>query len=305
MLRGRGLLRRLRLALPGRAALLGWFGETMRKPKLGQNFLVDEAAQRAIADALGVPPPRPVIEIGPGHGAITSILTPRSSELIAIELDDVLVRELRFRYRDQPQVRVVHRDVLRVDFGELLGGADSGGADGVGADVVGNLPYYITSDILLHLFGAARAGLLRRAVLMMQREVAERVAATPGVREYGLLSVTAQMHGAVETLFTLPPAAFSPPPEVYSTVLRMEFRPRFAELGVDWEGFDRFLKWSFAQKRKTLNNNLRHAGFSAERLRAAWPQELGEQARAEAMSVEDLARFYRSLRASGASGETS
>src|SRR5947209_8695381 len=121
----------------------------MRKPKLGQNFLVDAAAQRAIADALGVPPPRTVIEIGPGHGAITSILATRCSTLIAVELDDALVRELQFRYREQPQVRVVHADVLRVDFGELLSGVEGAGESG--ADVVGNLPYYITSDILLHL----------------------------------------------------------------------------------------------------------------------------------------------------------
>ena len=265
----------------------------MRKPKLGQNFLVDEAAQRAIADALGVPPPRPVIEIGPGHGAITSILAGRCAQLIAVELDDALVRELEFRYREQPQVRVVHADVLRVDFGELLGGVGPKG------DVVGNLPYYITSDILLHLFAAARQGLLGRAVLMMQREVAERVAAAPGVRDYGLLSVTAQMHADVERLFTLPPGAFSPPPDVYSTVLRLEFRPRFAELGVDPEGFDRFLKQSFAQKRKTLHNNLRHAGYAVERMRAAWPAEVGEQARAESLSVEQLAEFYRGLRVGG------
>jgi 16S rRNA (adenine1518-N6/adenine1519-N6)-dimethyltransferase len=274
----------------------------MRKPKLGQNFLVDETAQRAIADALGVPPSAPVIEIGPGHGAITSILAPRCKQLIAIELDDALVRELEFRYRGKPQVRVVHADVLRVDFGELLSGTS--GAEAVGADVVGNLPYYITSDILLHLFAAARKGLLRRAVLMMQREVAERLGARPRVRDYGLLSVTAQMHGHVETLFTLPPSAFSPPPDVYSTVLRMEFAPRFEELGVDFEGLNRFLKQSFAQKRKTLSNNLRHAGFTPEQLRGAWPGGVGEQARAEAMSVEELAAVYRGLRDEGSIGET-
>lgn len=267
----------------------------MRKPKLGQNFLVDEAAQRAIADALGIPPPRPVIEIGPGHGAITSILAPRCTRLVAVELDDTLVRELRFRYRDLARVEILHADVLRIDFGELLNLTGNLTTDS--ADVVGNLPYYITSDILLHLFSAARRGLLQRAVVMMQREVAERVAAQPGVRDYGLLSVTAQMHAAVEHLFTLPPTAFSPPPDVYSSVLRLEFRPRFAELEVDHEGFDRFLKQSFGQKRKTLSNNLRHAGISSERLRQVWPADIPDQARAESLTVEQLSMIYRALQA--------
>ena len=262
---------------------------------------MDRAAQQAIADALGDPPPRPVIEIGPGHGAITSILTSRSQTLIALELDDALVRELQFRYREQPNVRIVHTDVLDVNFADLLGSLEPPPADGV--DVIGNLPYYITSDILLHLFAAARQRILRRAVLMMQREVAERVAAPPGVRDYGLLSVTAQMHADVETLFTLAPSAFSPPPEVYSTVLRMEFCPRFEELQVDSRDFDRFLKQSFAQKRKTLSNNLRHAGYSAEQLRLAWPEGIPEQTRAEALSVEELAMFHRKLKATDGTGD--
>ncbi len=108
---------------------------------------------------------------------------------------------------------------------------------------------------------------------MMQREVADRVSAAPGVRDYGLLSATAQMNARVENLFTLPPSAFSPPPEVYSTVLRLEFAPRFAELGVDAAGFDGFLKQCFAQKRKTLQNNLRAAGYSAEELSAGVADE--------------------------------
>jgi 16S rRNA (adenine1518-N6/adenine1519-N6)-dimethyltransferase len=241
----------------------------MRKPKLGQNFLIDDAARSAIADALGDVSARTVIEIGPGHGAITAILAARCRRLIAIELDPALAAEL-------------------VPPGET-------------ADVVGNLPYYITSPILMRLFAAGVNGLLARAVVMMQREVAGRVSAASGCREYGLLSATAQMNARVETLFTLPPAAFSPPPEVFSTVLRLEFAPRFRELGVDSAGFDAFLHRCFAQKRKTLANNLRAAGhasargYSADELRAAWPAAIPPLARAESLALEPLAALYRAL----------
>jgi 16S rRNA (adenine1518-N6/adenine1519-N6)-dimethyltransferase len=262
------------------------------KPKLGQNFLVDDAARHAIVDALGDISKRVVIEIGPGHGAITEILAGRCRSLIALELDHSLAAELTFRFRDQPQVRIVEGDVLKTDLRAFV-------PQGETADVVGNLPYYITSDILLQLFAAGGAGLLTRAVLMMQREVADRISAAPGVRDYGLLSATAQMNARVENLFTLPPSAFLPPPAVYSTVLRLEFAPRFDELGVDAIGFDEFLKRCFAQKRKTLQNNLRAAGYSAQEISEAWPANISPQVRAESLELEPMAEFYRSLKSAG------
>ena len=259
------------------------------KPKLGQNFLVDDAARHAIADALGDTSRRTVVEIGPGHGAITEILATRCRSLIALELDESLAAELSFRFRDHPQVRIIQGDFLTTDLHDLT-------PEGETLDVIGNLPYYITSDILLKLFAAGSAGLIARAVLMMQREVADRVSAAPGVRDYGLLSATAQMHAQVDHLFTLPPSAFSPPPEVYSTVLRLHFALRFAELDVDPTGFHVFLKQCFAQKRKTLRNNLRTAGYTSEELSTAWPEEVPDQARAESLELENTAALYRSLR---------
>jgi 16S rRNA (adenine1518-N6/adenine1519-N6)-dimethyltransferase len=264
------------------------------KPKFGQNFLVDDAARHAIVDALGDLTKRTVIEIGPGHGAITEVLARRSRKLIALELDRALAAELTFRFRDQPQVQIVEGDVLKADLRALVPSGET-------ADVIGNLPYYITSDILLQLFAAGCAGLIARAVLMMQREVADRVAAVPGVRDYGLLSATAQMNAQVENLFTLPPSAFSPPPEVYSTVLRLKFAPRFAELGVDPDGFNSFLKHCFAQKRKTLQNNLRAIGHSAEELSMAWPSSIPSLARAESLALEPMAQLYRALSKTGVS----
>jgi 16S rRNA (adenine1518-N6/adenine1519-N6)-dimethyltransferase len=262
--------------------------ELTRAPKLGQNFLIDDAARHAIADALGDVSARTVIEIGPGHGAITSILAARCRRVVAIEVDRALAAELRFQFRQQPSVEIVEADVLSVDLAALLAAEET-------ADVVGNLPYYITSPILMRLFAAGQRGLLDRAVVMMQREVAERLAAEPGGREYGLLSATTQMNAQVETMFTLPPGAFSPPPDVFSTVLRLSFAPRFVELGVEAAAFDTFLRACFAQKRKTLANNLRAAGYSPEQMQAAWPDDIPAQARAESVAIKEMAGLFRSL----------
>jgi 16S rRNA (adenine1518-N6/adenine1519-N6)-dimethyltransferase len=259
----------------------------MKKPKLGQNFLVDENAIRSIAASLGDTSARTVVEIGPGHGAITDLLAPRCARLHCIEFDPALARELTFRFRNSPHVTIHHADILTTNLAPF--------AEHGPLDVIGNLPYYITSDILLHLFTFARQSLLARAVLMMQREVADRIAARPGVSDYGPLSAFTQLHAQVANLFTLPPNAFNPPPDVYSTVLRLNFTPRFAELAVDPHGFNRFLRASFAQKRKTLSNNLRNAGYTAPQLAAAWPSTIPPQARSEAVSLDAMAELYRAL----------
>ncbi len=162
--------------------------------------------------------------------------------------------------------------------------------------VVGNLPYNITSPILLKL--AASWASLDRAVLMVQREVAERICAGPSSREYGLLAVTVQMYGPVVQLFTLPPSAFTPPPDVHSTVFRWRFAPRFEELGVEEAGFTRFLRMAFAQKRKTLGNNLRAAGMEAGVVESALAEAgVGGKARAEELGIEELAGLWRRFRA--------
>jgi len=267
------------------------------KPKLGQNFLGDDDARHRIADALGDISSRTVVVIGPGHGAITSILAARAASLHCIEFDPSLAKELTFKFRDNPRVTIHSADILSTDLAALTPSGPLALDPGPSHlfDVIGNLPYYITSDILLHLYTFARANLLRRAVLMMQREVADRITAAPGVSDYGALSAFTQLHAHAENLFTLPPSAFSPPPEVYSTVIRLDFAPRFAELHVDPEGFNRFLRAGFAQKRKTLANNLRSAGYNAADIQRAWPQNLSAQVRAEAVSLESMADLYRSL----------
>ena len=262
------------------------------KPRLGQNFLHDTQAIQRIAASLGEISRSTVVEIGPGRGALTRVLATSAGHLVAVELDPELAAQIREEFPPD-RVTVVRQDVLAFDF------AGTSARAGHRLAVVGNLPYYITSPILLKL--AANSSAIDRAVLMMQREVADRVIADPGSRDYGVLSVTMQLYGPVEKLFTLPPGAFSPPPEVHSSVIRWRFAPRFAELAVDEHDFIPFLRQAFAQKRKTLANNLRAAGFEpvavANALNAA---SAAPQARAEALSIETLAALWKSLKSSRA-----
>ena len=260
-----------------------------QRPKLGQNFLVSPTAQAAIADALGDVSDRTVVEIGPGKGAITNILGRRAHRLIAIELDRDLAPRLREHFAGQPSVEVLNQDVLETDFSALRGAGEAK------LLVVGNLPYYITSDILLHLFRYHEQ--IERAVIMIQREVAERVAAHPGTRDYGVLSATTQLYARVEKLMTLPPGAFSPPPQVHSTVLRLTMAPRSDELAVEPDAFIAFLKTCFAQKRKMLAKNLRAAGHDPARIRAAFEScGINPQSRAEEIDLQTMACFFRTLR---------
>jgi len=264
------------------------------KPKLGQNFLVDSEAIQRIAASIGNLAGRTVVEIGPGRGAITGALASRAAHVLAVELDHDLAAALRVQFLldASAHVTVIEQDILQFDFEAAAAEASQP------LLVVGNLPYGITSPILLKL--AASHAALDRAVLMVQREVADRVTAQPGSTDYGLLSVTAQMYGPAQRLFTLPPSAFSPPPDVYSTVFRWRFAPRFAELGVDETSFLRFVRSAFAQKRKTLANNLRAAAIPPAEVAAALAQSsIDPMARAEALSIENFAALWHCLKNGG------
>jgi 16S rRNA (adenine1518-N6/adenine1519-N6)-dimethyltransferase len=269
-----------------------------KKPKLGQNFLADPGAVEEIVQALGDTSESVVLEIGPGKGALTQVLSRRAQRLIAVELDRMLATELRYQYRLQPHVEIIEADVLKLDFRTVLNRTigplnDLRPLKPSKARVVGNLPYYITSDILLRLFEFHDQ--FDVIVIMVQREVADRIAASPGTRDYGLLSATAQLYTKVERLFTLPPDAFSPPPKVHSTVLRMIVAPRFAELGIHPQEFIGFLKTAFAMKRKTLLNNLKK-DYQEEIIRDTLKQAgIRPDVRAEALPLETSADVFRRL----------
>lgn len=259
-----------------------------KKPRLGQNFLVDANACRSVVAALGNIVQDAVLEIGPGRGAITRLLVPQAEHLTLVEFDSALATQLRVEFAQNPKVEVREADILTLNLSALA--AERGRR----LVVVGNLPYYITSDILLHLLEHHAA--IDRALLMVQREVADRITASPGGRDYGMLSATMQLFGTVDLLFTVPPGAFAPPPKVYSSVFRFHAHPRFEELGLNAEKFVPFLRASFAQKRKTLVNNLRHAGFDKDAVEGALRKSgLDASVRAEAIDLAQMAAVYHAL----------
>lgn len=175
---------------------------------MGQHFLASEEFAGRVVDAVGDVSQSTVLEIGPGRGILTSLLAKRARRLIAVELDRVLAAQLRLKFGMARNVEVIEADVLSIDFDSLFGPKPGLGRPGIELKpepirVVGNLPYYITSDILLRLFEFSKY--FESIVIMVQREVADRIAAQPGGRDYGMLSATAQLYGHVEKLFTVPP----------------------------------------------------------------------------------------------------
>jgi 16S rRNA (adenine1518-N6/adenine1519-N6)-dimethyltransferase len=278
------------------------------KPKLGQHFLASDSAALQIIDALGDVSQNTVLEIGPGRGVLTSLLAKRTRRLIAVEIDRVLAAQLRLRFAMFPNVEVIEADILTIDFDSLFGPKPGLSRPGIEfkptpAKVIGNLPYYITSEILLRLLEYAKY--FETLVLLVQREVADRIAAKPGSSDYGLLSATAQLYAQVEKLFTLPPGDFAPPPKVHSSVLRLTMAPRQQELGLDGDGrvgavlqdgFIDFLRLSFGQKRKTLWNNLK-GNYPESELRSALSKARVKPGdRAESLSLEESAALFLALR---------
>jgi 16S rRNA (adenine1518-N6/adenine1519-N6)-dimethyltransferase len=269
------------------------------KPKMGQHFLASEDLAARVVDTLGDISQSTVLEIGPGRGIMTSLLARRARRLIAVELDRVLAAQLRLKFGMSRNVEIIEADVLSIDFDSVFGPKPGLSQPGIDLKpepvrVVGNLPYYITSDILLRLFEFSKY--FDSIVIMVQREVADRIAAEPGGRDYGMLSATAQLYARVEKMFTLPPGAFVPPPKVHSTVLRLILDPQQEKLGVAGDGFIDFLRLSFGQKRKTLWNNLKLKYETKELKRALAAAKVKATARAETLSLEESAAVYRALR---------
>jgi 16S rRNA (adenine1518-N6/adenine1519-N6)-dimethyltransferase len=206
--------------------------------KLGQHFLASDSILNRIADAACPTRSDLVIEIGPGRGALTRKLLERADRVIAIEVDTAMVEHLRATLPD-PRLTIVQADVLSVDL-----------AQWGSVPVVGNLPYYITSPIL----EKTRRAHAPRAVFLIQKEVAQRITAKPGTRDYGYLTVQTAIFATARALFDVKPGAFNPPPKVDSSVVLLE--PHAAPMAADPEAFLAFVSRAFHQKRKTLRNNL-------------------------------------------------
>ncbi len=271
-----------------------------RRPKLGQHFLADPRYRRRILEALDLRDRDLVIEIGAGRGAMTELLAERAQRVIAIEIDPALARKLEEKVQNQPRIEVLQADILTCDIAEICRRNRS-----EQCFVFGNLPYYITSPILHRLF-SFWARVLAMA-LLVQREVALRLTASPSTRAYGYLSVVTQFYSQPRVVLTVPPGAFSPPPKVQSALVEFQIRPKFPEGFREGEPpgageekkFLEFVKRCFAQKRKNLLNNL--AGIyprgRTERELARLPSPRG--ARAEQLTLDQFAELYRRLEALG------
>ena len=257
------------------------------KKGLGQHFLHDRHAIDRIIAAVGAEGDAPVVEIGPGEGALTHGLAARYPRLVALEVDREAIAHLQHAL---PSLDLRQTDVLDADFGAL---AQELGAGPRGLSVVGNLPYYITSPILFALLGARQH--LRRAVVMIQKEVAERIVARPSTKAYGILSVQLQLYAEPSLLFTVPPAAFRPPPKVESAVLQLDFA-EVEEPDVDEAALRRVVRTAFGQRRKMLRKSL---GPLAKEWGHALPDAV-TTLRPEALTPEQFVELTRALRADAA-----
>lgn len=211
--------------------------------KFGQHFLNDQRVLESIAEATGATASDTVIEIGPGRGALTDLLVDRAGKVIAVELDRALAKMLRDKYAARSNIEVIEADVLKTPLGDLAGS---------GYILAGNVPYYITTPIIFH---SLIPPLPKRAVFLVQAEVAERMTSPEGSREYGALSVNLQTIANVEILMRVPAGAFHPPPKVDSAVVRIT--PGGIPENVDLVKFRSFVQGLFGQRRKQLQKSLR------------------------------------------------
>lgn len=259
------------------------------RPKLGQHFLSDVRYCSRIVDALGLRSDELAIEIGPGHGAMTELLAARTGRVVAVEVDPALVEELRQKVEQLPNIEIIHADVLLTDFSALC--RESGVNQ---CYVFGNLPYYITSPIIHHVLRFARH--VRGMGLLVQREVANRLVARPGTRDYGYLTVFTRLYSSPRMVLQVPPGAFSPPPKVNSALVCFEMHAADQTMSRELEGaFVVFLKQSFAHKRKMLLNCLspRYPRQTIER--ELERLALSPGVRAEELSLEQFIALFSRL----------
>ena len=259
---------------------------------LGQNFILDEAFLGHLLDAAEIAPADNVLEIGPGAGVMTALLSERAGRVLAVELDRRLFPVLEEVLEGRDHVDLVNRDFLRADDMDNLLRESFG--DGK-YRVVANLPYYITADILLKLTGAMRQP--ESICIMVQKEAAERVMSQPGSKQWCALAATLRYYGSARVLEEVPPEAFDPPPHVTSAFIRIDrwekppVRPRNEAL------FLRLINAAFAMRRKTLANNLKASfGLSQETVRAVLGETgLDERVRGEALDLKQLCRVADAL----------
>ena len=252
------------------------------RKRFGQNFLTDTHVVAKIAHAIRARPDDHLVEIGPGLGALTEVLLPQVTAMDAVELDRDLIPRLAQRCGALGQLQIHAADALRFDFAGLAG-------DGRPLRIVGNLPYNISTPLMFHLL--ENRDVIRDMHFMLQKEVVDRLAAGPGSKDYGRLSVMMQYHCAVASLFDVPPGAFNPPPKVTSAVVRLRPWDTPPVQVPDVALLEKLVTQAFSQRRKTLRNTLKGL-LTAEQIAA---QDIDPARRAETLSLAEFAALARAV----------
>ena len=248
--------------------------------KLGQNFLIDESVVQRIVEAAEITASDTVLEVGPGIGTLTQGLAETQAEVVAVELDQKLISVLAKTLEGYENVRVVHNDILKLDIVAEIPGKTF--------KVVANLPYYITTPIIMNLLEHKLP--IELLVTMVQKEVAERMVAAPGGKDYGALSVAVQYYTLPEIMFLVPPRSFIPSPAVESAVIRCRVRKEPPVKVQSEKTFFRVVRASFAQRRKTLSNSLKAAGIGGEVCQSILTEAgIDGMRRGETLSLEEFA----------------
>lgn len=245
---------------------------------MGQNFLMSDEVIDSIVSCSTLDPSVPLVEIGPGLGVLTRALAPTVQKMWAIELDDKKIVILNKELKGLP-IEIVHQDALELELNELWG--DKKGY------LIGNLPYYITSPLIMHFL--EQSDRLSGMTIMVQKEVADRIAAPPGSKTYGILSIAVQISAQVTKVMDVSPSAFWPAPKVTSSVIRLDLRP-YPGFNVNKKDFFRVIKAAFGQRRKTLGNSLTGGlGLNKEAVKERM-QTVGisDGRRAESLSIEEF-----------------
>ena len=263
------------------------------KKSLGQNFLVDDSYLDEIVAAADLTPADTVLEIGPGLGTLTRALGDRAGRVVAVELDDRLISLLRTGFATRDNITIVHGDILELDPPALVAESTDMALPDVAYKVVANLPYYITSPVLRHLLEATPPA--QRIVVMVQKEVAARICATPG--DLSILAVSIQFYAAPSIVCTVPARAFYPRPKVDSAVLRLDVRPQPYFPDADPTRFFAIVRAGFSQKRKQLLNSLSGGlGLDKTQARAALDAAgIDPRRRAQTLSLDEWGALYTVL----------
>lgn len=267
-------------------AILNKYGLRANK-KLGQNFLINESIIYDIVKKANVTKEDVVIEIGPGLGSLTKELINNAKKVIAIELDQNMIDILKSRFGIFDNFEVIYGDVLKIDLEELIKGYDS-------VKVVANLPYYITTPIIMKLLEDRLK--IKSITVMVQKEVGERICATYKDKEYGAITVSVQYYSEPQIIIDVPKENFLPAPEVDSCVIRLDMREKPPVFLKDEKLFFRLVKGAFTQRRKTINNSLTCSGKSKEEIMAALDKlGIDSKLRAENLSIQQYADIANTL----------